>query len=426
MADVTDINVLDIGHASVCTGLLRAMGARVTSFGHSAADSAASQNARRNRLLTKLLQSADVLIDGLATDECDEALIAAVDLAAVNPNLIHCTIGRLGLRRTDAVFSVVAQFAELYAYQQILVVLLQGADSRRGCHLNMSLYGGLSSAGSGGLPISWLTSVLNAGFSAPPRNPEMRMMRAQDGILIVPVMALESCPQRRSSRPIAIGQEMGWDRADGARFHRVFVADAVRELEAAGILCGGISHSISAPVEPSISVGGIGQRLSSHAAARWAGAVVRAIDSPVDPKTIAVWGREIAAAPGTIKNWCRTAGVPPRASLAFARVLRAILWRQRTGRRPEDLLDVVDRRTLESLLRLGTPELRAAVLPNTVAQYFLRQRWISDQAALNEVTMELRARGIDINCHVSTDQQVSDDLRGPTEPTRVGSMNAIR
>jgi hypothetical protein len=111
----------------------------------------------------------------------------------------------------------------------------------------------------------------------------------------------------------------------------------------------------------------------SHAAARWARAVVWAIDAPRDPKTIAPWGSAIGAAPGTLKNWCTTADVSPKRSFAFARVVRAIVWRRQSGRRPEDLLDVVDRRTLVGMLRLGAPGAEAPKgLPETLEDFLQR------------------------------------------------------
>jgi LmbE family N-acetylglucosaminyl deacetylase len=135
--------------------------------------------------------------------------------------------------------------------------------------------------------------------------------------------------------------------------------------------------------------------LASHSAARWARAVVKAIDAPRDPKTIAAWSRSAAAAPGTLKNWCRTAGVAPKRSLAFARVLRAILWRQKCGRRPEDLLDVVDHRTLAGLLKLGVPlDIAPRGLPDTVEEFLERQQWVVDPVAVHEVEVELQSRNL--------------------------------
>ena len=57
--------------------------------------------------------------------------------------------------------------------------------------------------------------------------------------------------------------------------------------------------------------------------------------------------------PGALRNWCRTAGVSARRSLVFARLLRAAFLSQGGRHRPEDLLDVVDRRTFVGLLRFA-------------------------------------------------------------------------
>jgi hypothetical protein len=191
-------------------------------------------------------------------------------------------------------------------------------------------------------------------------------------------------------------------KREGALRH-LDVADAVGALDRHGIRCGGISHVIDAvgnagdDGDAGIDTGDPVAGLASHAAARWARAVVQALDAPRDPKTIAAWGRVAGAAPGTLKNWCRTAGFSPRLSLAFARVLRAILWRQKCGRRPEDLLDVVDRRTLAGLLKLGVAhDIAPTRLPDTVDEFFLRQQWIVDPVALREVEVELQSRHITV------------------------------
>src|SRR5207248_5351434 len=66
-------------------------------------------------------------------------------------------------------------------------------------------------------------------------------------------------------------------------------------------------------------------RPRAHAAARWAHAVVATVESPEDLRTLKAWGRHIGASPGTLKNWCRIAGLSPRRSLLFARLLRAVV-----------------------------------------------------------------------------------------------------
>jgi hypothetical protein len=58
-----------------------------------------------------------------------------------------------------------------------------------------------------------------------------------------------------------------------------------------------------------------------------------------------------ARSPGTIREWCRAAGLAPKATLDFARLLRALTLAATTGIRVEDLIDACDCRTRTRLLR---------------------------------------------------------------------------
>lgn len=85
-------------------------------------------------------------------------------------------------------------------------------------------------------------------------------------------------------------------------------------------------------------------------AERWASYVLGACKSAKDPKTLGIWARQIAVSYTTLCESCRLIGVSPRYARDFARVLRLILMP------PEDtcditcLLDISDRRTLNSIL----------------------------------------------------------------------------
>jgi DNA-binding NarL/FixJ family response regulator len=127
-----------------------------------------------------------------------------------------------------------------------------------------------------------------------------------------------------------------------------------------------------------------------HALARWADVVVRLTDSQHDPRTLAEWGRAIAVSTGALRNWCRTAGISARRSLAFARVLRAVVTQSRTTAAPGDLLNVVDRRTLEKLLRAAGGV--GMSLPKDVSQFLLRQEFVKNSAAILIVSAALEAR----------------------------------
>jgi ActR/RegA family two-component response regulator len=120
--------------------------------------------------------------------------------------------------------------------------------------------------------------------------------------------------------------------------------------------------------------------IALHARARWADVIARAVDAPRDPRTLHEWGRCIGASPGAIRNWCRTARLPARRSLLLARVLRAVIRQHHVRAAPEDLLDIVDRRTLVKLMTVsgGSGE----SLPPTIVDCLRRQRLIEDTEAI--------------------------------------------
>jgi hypothetical protein len=131
--------------------------------------------------------------------------------------------------------------------------------------------------------------------------------------------------------------------------------------------------------------------LEAHAAARWARAIVPIIDCPGDPKTIALWGRWIAVSSGALRNWCRTAGVPARRSLIFGRLLRAVHLSDGGRHKPENVLDVVDRRTLVALLRSSGLD-ASGKLPGSLAEFLEIQTLVRDRDALLETRRLLTER----------------------------------
>jgi CheY-like chemotaxis protein len=128
----------------------------------------------------------------------------------------------------------------------------------------------------------------------------------------------------------------------------------------------------------------------SHAAARWAEAVIRVIDAPRDPRTLALWARIIGASSASLRSWCRMAGLSPKRSLNAARMLRAINY-SASLKRLEDVFNVTDRRSLRSLLTLGDPGRRPSV-PETFDEFFANQRWIISPSALQELKRLLQSR----------------------------------
>jgi len=84
------------------------------------------------------------------------------------------------------------------------------------------------------------------------------------------------------------------------------------------------------------------------AADRVAEAIVAVIDSATDPRSAEAWGRIAIASAGSLRDWCRAAGVYCHDALCFARVLRAchlaMAARSRDGGpvSPGVFLDIID------------------------------------------------------------------------------------
>lgn len=128
-----------------------------------------------------------------------------------------------------------------------------------------------------------------------------------------------------------------------------------------------------------------------HAAGRWARAIVPIIDCPGDPKTIALWARWIAVSPGALRSWCRTAGVPARRSLIFGRLIRAVHLSEGGRHKPENVLDVVDRRTLLAMLRFSGLD-ETADFPATIDRFLAVQTLVRDPDTLLETQRALAER----------------------------------
>jgi hypothetical protein len=118
----------------------------------------------------------------------------------------------------------------------------------------------------------------------------------------------------------------------------------------------------------------------NHAAERWATAVAGLRAATRDVRTIADWGRAIGVSAGALREWCQIARVSPRRTLLLARLLRAVAHSSNRPWRPEQRLDIVDRRTLRRLLLAGGLPLEAERV--TVGDLLARQTLITDPYAL--------------------------------------------
>jgi ActR/RegA family two-component response regulator len=123
-------------------------------------------------------------------------------------------------------------------------------------------------------------------------------------------------------------------------------------------------------------------RVTHHSLIRWATLVVRVIDAPSDLRTVPEWGHFVGVSAGALRNWCRTAHIGSRQSLLFARLLRAVVKGHIHSMPAEDLLNIVDRRTLLKVIRASGGI--DGQLPVTVDTFFEHQHIVS-AAAVSEV-----------------------------------------
>ena len=126
---------------------------------------------------------------------------------------------------------------------------------------------------------------------------------------------------------------------------------------------------------------------AEHSMLRWADVVVRAIAAKEDPRTLAEWGREVAVSTGALRNWCRTANLSARRSVMFMRVLRAVYRQRIVGLGAEDLLNIVDRRTIAKLMMLSGGE--SCRLPPSLSDFLEHQQLIQNRRAIAAVRAAL-------------------------------------
>jgi CheY-like chemotaxis protein len=128
-----------------------------------------------------------------------------------------------------------------------------------------------------------------------------------------------------------------------------------------------------------------------HSAARLTRVIVPLLKSSRDPRTLTEWSRLVFVSPGALRNWCRMAGLSPRRWLVFARLLRAVSLGHNGQHKPENLLDVVDRRTLVGLLRFAGLDPQVG-LPDTIDAFLQQQVLVRDRETLSEIRRALATR----------------------------------
>jgi hypothetical protein len=131
--------------------------------------------------------------------------------------------------------------------------------------------------------------------------------------------------------------------------------------------------------------------LVSHAADRWAQSVIRVIDCPFDPKTVALWAQAIGVSEGALRDRCRAARCRPKPSLDLARLLRAVVQSQQYGWDPFNLLDIVNERTMKNLMkRGGVTDLLAPNTPLTPRGFLFKQHFVTNATAIEAVAASVQ------------------------------------
>jgi hypothetical protein len=102
------------------------------------------------------------------------------------------------------------------------------------------------------------------------------------------------------------------------------------------------------------------------------------------------WGRLVGVSRGAIRERCRLVGVTPKDSLAFARLLRAVIVAPLLGWQIADVLNVSDTRTLKKLVERGGLSLTHACASPTVEAYLAGQHLVCQPRLLDELQEQLR------------------------------------
>lgn len=163
-----------------------------------------------------------------------------------------------------------------------------------------------------------------------------------------------------------------------------------------------------------------------HAADRWASAIIAGLDSACDPKTLSLWGRAAGAAGSTITAWCRAAGISPRESLYFCRMLRAVVLSRTEGWDPQNLLNIVDRRTLKAILAKGGLN---DTLP-TLEGFLGNQRLVTQPKNVDAIRRALNDSGVMPNDHeldlISTNRSSASHATSAFQFCRASHSGTLR
>jgi hypothetical protein len=135
---------------------------------------------------------------------------------------------------------------------------------------------------------------------------------------------------------------------------------------------------------------GIGRSSHSYAAERWAKAVERVIRAPEDTRTMRVWGKMVGVSSASLAMWCRAAQASPRRSLELGRLSRAVLTTDGTLGGIQDVLDIVDPKTIRRLLqRAGVSPMTVTGQRMTLGDFLQRQQLVTHEFAIRALRHRL-------------------------------------
>jgi hypothetical protein len=127
----------------------------------------------------------------------------------------------------------------------------------------------------------------------------------------------------------------------------------------------------------------------AYASRRWARAVMTIVIQERDVTSIAAWTRVAGASRSTLGTWCRAVKARTRPSLELGRILRAVLLTDGRLDEIQEVLDIVEPRTISRLLRRagldGAPCQANAELCAVLSQ----QRLVCSPIAIHELSLEL-------------------------------------
>lgn len=175
------------------------------------------------------------------------------------------------------------------------------------------------------------------------------------------------------------------------------VRSGARDLVRKPVVVEELVHAIERALHETTRLAGHGNDAAtaeSHAAVRWARIVCAGVQCRTDPRTLHLWAREIGVSYGALRNWCRRARLSAKDSLRLTRLLRAIILREKYHRRLEEVLDVVDIRTLRKLLERAGIDTCCECTGNvaaTLERFLAQQSFIDDAEALTHLRANLRA-----------------------------------